>query len=74
MERSKSAISRELRRNRFDQASYLPDIAHQKMQIRRQHSKQPFMSVSLSTIKQLKQRLNKYHSLEQICGRLKREG
>jgi IS30 family transposase len=74
MERSKSTISRELKRNRFEKSLYLPDIAHRKMQTRRQHAKQPFMSVSLSTIKQLKQRLEQYHSPEQICGRLKREG
>jgi IS30 family transposase len=44
------------------------------MQTRRQQAKQPFMSVSLSVLKQLKQRLEQYHSPEQICGRLKREG
>jgi rRNA maturation RNase YbeY len=57
----------------LDQSLYLPDIAHQKMQTRRQHAKQPFMSVSLSTIKQLKQRLEQYHSPEQICGALNRD-
>jgi IS30 family transposase len=74
MECSQNTISRELKRNRFGQTLYLPDSAHQKMQTRRQQSKQPFMSVSLSAIKQLKQRLDNYHSPEQICGRLKREG
>lgn len=54
MERSKSTISRELKRNRLDQTLYLPAIAHQKMQTRRQQSKHPFMSVSLSALKQVK--------------------
>jgi len=74
MGRSKSTISRELKRNCLDERLYLPDIAHTKMQTRRQQSKQPFMSISLAVIGQVKQRLKQYHSPEQICGRIKREG
>jgi IS30 family transposase len=71
MERAKSTISRELKRNRLDQTLYLPAIAHQKMQTRWQQAKQPFTSVSLAAIAQLKQCLEQYHSPEQICGGLR---
>ena len=74
MARSKSTISRELKRNCCEQSLYLPDIAHGKMKARRQQAKQPFMSISTLVIEQIKQRLEHYHSPEQICGRLKREG
>jgi IS30 family transposase len=74
MERSKSTISRELKRNRLDKTLYLPDIAHHQMKARRQQSKQRFMSISTILIEQVKQRLQQYHSPEQLCGRLKREG
>ena len=74
MGRSESTISRELRRNRIDKKLYLPDSAHLKMQTRRQQSKQPFTSVSESTIEQVKQRLEEYHSPEQLAGRMEKDG
>jgi transposase, IS30 family len=75
MKRSKSSISRELRRNRINETLYyLPDTAQTKVVTRRQASKQLFMSVSDSTIHEIKQRLEFYHSPEQISGRLKYEG
>jgi IS30 family transposase len=73
MGRAQSTLSRELRRNQAVENLYLPDTAHQQMQTRRQRSKQPFMSVIESCVEQIKQRLEKYHSPEQISGRLKRE-
>lgn len=74
MKRSKSSISRELRRNRIHETLYLPDTAQTKMEARRQASKQLFMSVSDSTLNAIKQRLELYHSPEQISGRLEHEG
>jgi transposase, IS30 family len=74
MKRSKSSISRELRRNRINETLYLPDTAQAKMVTRRQASKQLFMSVSDSTLNEIKQRLELYHSPEQISGRLEHEG
>jgi transposase, IS30 family len=74
MKRSKSSISRELRRNRINETPYLPDTAQHKMEARRQESKQLFMSVRNSTTNEIKQRLALYHSPEQISGRLEYEG
>jgi transposase, IS30 family len=74
MKRSKSTISRELRRNSIDGKLYLPDTAQTKMQTRRAQSKHPFMSTSESTLEQVKQRLEQYHSPQQLSGRMKREG
>lgn len=74
MKRSKSTISRELRRNSVDGKLYLPDTAQTKMQTRRAQSKQKFSSISESTIEQVKQRLQQSHSPEQLSGRMKREG
>jgi transposase, IS30 family len=74
MKRSKSSISRELKRNCLDGKLYLPDSAQHKMQTRRQQSKQKFQSISPSTVEQVKQRLAQYHSPEQLAGRMKREG
>jgi IS30 family transposase len=74
MKRSKSSISRELKRNRINETLYLPDTAQTKMATRRQASKQLFMSVSDSTLNEIKQRLELYHSPEQISGRLKYKG
>jgi transposase, IS30 family len=54
MKRSKSSISRELRRNRINETLYLPDTAQTKMATRRQASKQLFMSVSDSTLNEIK--------------------
>jgi transposase, IS30 family len=58
MKRSKSTISRELKRNSIDGKLYLPDTAQTKMQARRAQSKQKFMSISASTLEQVKQRLH----------------
>jgi transposase, IS30 family len=74
MKRSKSTISRELKRNSIDGKLYLPDTAQTKMQERRAQSKQKFMSLSESTLEEVKQRLEQYHSPEQLSGRMKREG
>jgi transposase, IS30 family len=74
MKRAKSTISRELKRNSLDGTLYLPDSAHIHMQTRRQQAKQRFMSMSQSTIVQVKQRLVQYHSPEQLAGRMQREG
>jgi IS30 family transposase len=71
MKRSKSTISRELKRNSVQGTVYLPDTAQIKMQTRRQQSKQRFMSISETSIDEIKQRLAMYHSPEQIAGRLK---
>ena len=74
MERSKSTISRELQRNSIDGGLYLPDTAQSKMQARRQQAKQRFMNISESTIAEVKQRLEQYHSPEQLSGQMKRNG
>jgi transposase, IS30 family len=74
MNRSKSTISRELRRNSIDGKLYLPDTAQTKMQTRRAQSKHKFISISESTLEQVKQSLEQYHSPEQVSGRMKREG
>jgi IS30 family transposase len=74
MNRSKSTISRELKRNRIDDTLYLPDTAQLKMQTRRQQSKHRFMSFTPATLKQVKRRLKQYHSPEQISGRLEYDG
>jgi transposase, IS30 family len=44
------------------------------MQERRAQSKQKFMSINESSIEEVKQRLEQYHSPEQLSGRMKREG
>jgi transposase, IS30 family len=75
MKRKKSTISRELRRNTEQENKvYFPDTAQEKMQIRRQESKERFKSVSKATMEHLKQRLTQYHSPEQIAGRMEQEG
>jgi transposase, IS30 family len=74
MNRSDSTISRELRRNATEPGLYLPDIAQQQFQTRRARSKLAFEWVSIEIIAEVKRRLKKYHSPEQIAGRLKREG
>jgi len=76
MNRSKSTISRELKRNtdkNYD-GGYLPDTAHKKMEIRRQQSKGRFKRISKSTIERIKQHLEQYHSPEQLAGRMRQEG
>jgi transposase, IS30 family len=74
MKRSKSTLSRELRRNSIDGKLYLPDTAQLKMQTRRAQSKPKFIRLSESTLEQVKHRLQQYHSPQQLSGRLKREG
>jgi transposase, IS30 family len=75
MNRNKSSISRELKRNTDKENKvYFPDTAQEKMQTRRQESKERFKSVSAATIEHIKERLTKYHSPEQIAGRMKEEG
>lgn len=74
MGRSQSSLSRELRRNQMSEGYYLPDTAHKKMKIRRQEAKSGFCKISESCLQQIKERLEKGDSPEQISGRLKREG
>lgn len=74
MNRSPSTLSRELQRNSLELELYLPDIANQKQQERRENSKTAFENISEDTIVEIKRRLKKYHSPEQIAGRLKLEG
>jgi len=76
MNRDKSTISRELNRNldELHSTHYLPDTAQQRMQARRQKSKKKFQSISLASIEHIKERLEKYHSPEQISGRMELEG
>jgi transposase, IS30 family len=75
MKRAKSSISRELKRNTDGAYKvYLPDTAEVQMQRRRQASKPRFSRVSTATIDGIKARLKRYHSPEQIAGRLKQEG
>lgn len=74
MKRSKSTISRELKRNSMDGGLYLPDTAQSTMQTRRQQAKQSFMTISASTIEEVKQRLEQYHSPEQLSGQMNRQG
>jgi IS30 family transposase len=64
MQRSKSTISQELRRNRVNERLYLPDTAQLKMKFQRVPSKERFASVNESTIEEIKQRLELYHSPE----------
>jgi IS30 family transposase len=44
------------------------------MQTRRAQSKHKFMSIRESTLEQVKQRLEQYHSPEQLSGQMKRQG
>ena len=74
MGRDQSTLSRELQRNQVSSALYLPDTAQQKMLSRRQQSKTTFSGISEICLHQVKQRLEQYHSPEQIAGRLKMEG
>jgi transposase, IS30 family len=74
MNRSPSTLSRELQRNSLESELYIPDIANQKQQERREHSKKAFENIRVDTIVEIKRRLKKYHSPEQIAGRLKLEG
>jgi IS30 family transposase len=56
--RSKSTISRELKRNTGDiYKIYLPDTAEEKMKVGREKSKKRFQKIDGTTIKEIKQRL-----------------
>jgi IS30 family transposase len=75
MERSKSTISRELKRNTDDQYKvYFPDTAQERMKTRRGKAKGKFISIENEVIEQIKQSLEQYHSPEQLSGRMRREG
>jgi transposase, IS30 family len=75
MNRAKSTISRELRRNRDERSKcYLPDSAQGKMKERRKQAKERFMHFCNQIIERIKEGLAKYHSPEQIAGRLERKG
>jgi IS30 family transposase len=75
MKRSKSTISRELNRNTSEEYKvYLPDTADATARQRRAKSKGRFKRVSATTIEEVKQGLEQYHSPEQIAGRIKQEG
>jgi transposase, IS30 family len=75
MKRSKSTISRELKRNTDrNHRVYLPDTAEEMKKNRRAKSKERFKGVKTATVEELKQRLKQYHSPEQISGRMKQAG
>ena len=75
MKRSKSTISRELNRNTSEEYKvYLPDTADATARQRRSKSKGRFKKISATTIEEVKQGLEQYHSPEQIAGRMKQEG
>ena len=74
MGRNQSTLSRELQRNQVSSDIYLPDTAQPKTLSRRQQSKTAFSGISEACLHQIKQRLEQYHSPEQIAGRLKRAG
>jgi transposase, IS30 family len=86
MGRAKSTLSRELKRNQISgvkhfveelkerqETLYLPDTAQRMASRRREEAKSPFESVSAACLEEIKRRLARYHSPEQIAGRLKRE-
>ena len=75
MKRSKSTISRELNRNTSQEYKvYLPDTADETARQRRAKSKGRFKRIRATTIEEVKQGLEQYHSPEQIAGRMKQEG
>jgi len=75
MNRSKSTISRELKRNIDKQHQvYLPDTAEEMKKTRRAKSKERYKGFDTATIEEVKQRLEQYHSPEQLAGRMKQEG
>jgi transposase, IS30 family len=75
MNRSKSTISRELKRNTDDLYKvYLPDTAQERMKTRRTKAKRRFRSVDRITIELIKESLGQFHSPEQISGRMRHEG
>lgn len=74
LNRDASTISRELRRNRAQQNTYLPDTAQTKSEQRRQAVKPALAAVDEDCIAEIKAGLESYHSPEQISGRMKRTG
>lgn len=73
MGRNRSTLSRELRRNVSNAGVYLPDTAQALCQERRKKAKPRFAKISSTCLTEIKRRLKKYHSPEQIAGRLKQE-
>jgi IS30 family transposase len=71
---SQSTICRELKRNKTEQGWYLPDTAQILAETKRRESKTTFNNITELTVNEIKARLKKYHSPEQIAGRLKMEG
>jgi transposase, IS30 family len=74
MQLFKGTISREIKRNSIDLRLYLQVTVHSKIQARQAPSKQKFISMSELTIEQVKQRLEQYHSPEQLSGLMKCKG
>lgn len=74
LNRDASTISRELQRNRVQQDTYLPDTAQAKSEQRRQAAKEALSAVHEDCIAEIKAGLERYHSPEQIAGRMKRTG
>jgi transposase, IS30 family len=74
LQRSRSTISRELKRNQVEPGVYLPDSAQVKMQQRRHAAKPRFAKVSVQILGEIQARLEQYHSPEQLCGQMKRQG
>jgi len=73
MGRSQSTLSREWQRNLCD-GNYRPDLAQHQTEARRKAAQTAFRSSSLSCLPDIEQGLRKFHSPEQIAGRLKLEG
>ncbi len=71
---SQSTICRELQRNRTEQGWYSPDKAQVLADNRRKESKKKFNNINDWILHEVKTRLKKYHSPEQIAGRLKKLG
>jgi len=71
VQRHKSTISRELKRNKDKLGNYHPEKAEEIKKKRRKESKKAFNGIQEKTIKLIKERLKEYHSPEQIAGRFK---
>lgn len=68
-----STIARECQRNQLD-GYYLPDRAGWLSATRRKEAKSPFLKVSSELLTWIKSALKRFHSPEQIAGRLEAEG
>jgi transposase, IS30 family len=71
MNRSRTTISRELKRNSSNNLLYLPDTAQQIAKERRQESKDVFGSISINTTDRIKYYLELSYSPRQLSGRMK---